>query len=99
MKKKIVLACTIVLAACNNDNKNAEEIQRARELTLDSVNMANSRQRTMDSLSAISHSVPDAVVLETPTIQPEPEHGKTRNHPSTNPKKNPPVVTNTTSPS
>lgn len=82
--------------SCKNGDRTEEEVQRARQATLDSVNMANGRQRVMDSLSAISHSVPDAVVLETPTYVAEPEtkHHDTKHHPtrSTQPATNPTVA-------
>lgn len=95
-KKILLVATPLFLFSCNNSDRTEEEVQRARQSTLDSVNMANGRQRVMDSLSAISHSVPDAVVLETPTYVAEPEkkHHDTKHQPkrSTQPATNPTVA-------
>ena len=88
MKKMLLTGVAIALfAACNNKEKTEAEIQKARQATLDSVNMANARQRTLDSLTAVSNSAGDEIIIETPTLAPEPEKPSPKR--SNAPKKNP----------
>jgi outer membrane lipoprotein SlyB len=65
--KKIIFTCAtlVLLAACNNKDKRDAEMVKARQATIDSVNMANRQQRIMDSISrAAAVTTPEAIVIE-----------------------------------
>jgi hypothetical protein len=83
-----------VLFACNNKGKTAEEIARARQATIDSVNEASRHQRMLDSMTAMSKMNQDMMVIESPTYQPEtPASEKAKHHNTPHKGTTPPVTT------
>lgn len=81
----LFLATALAVCSCNNKENTERQIEEARQQTLDSVREANKRQWVMDSLTAVSSSSPDALVIESPTLETIPRI-------KSNPKK-PPVKT------
>ena|SRR5436190_14753552 len=95
MKKLLFSVLSLsLLVSCSNKEKTAEEIARARQATIDSVNEASRHQRMLDSMTAMSKMNQDMMVIESPTYQAEaPAPDKPKHHNTPKKGNTPPVTT------